>query len=107
MSLFLKSAFLKSARAALCLILCSMGAVAAAPAQVTGVGNFGHIVSNLDRSFAFYKDLLQLDVAITPRPFDPNPAIMKMGDTLGAQSRIGVLKVPGAGFGLELIEYKD
>lgn len=74
---------------------------------VIGVSHFGHIVTNLERSFAFYKDLLQLDVAITPRPFDPNPAIMRMGNTLGAQSRIGVFNVPGAGFGLELIEYKD
>jgi catechol 2,3-dioxygenase-like lactoylglutathione lyase family enzyme len=88
------------------LICCSIGS-AAEPTEVTGVSNFGHIVSNLDKSFAFYKDLLQLDVAITPRAFDPNPAIMKMGNTIGAQSRIGVLKVPGAGFGLELIEYKD
>ncbi len=87
-------------------ICCSIGS-AAEPAEVTGVSNFGHIVSNLDKSFAFYKDLLQLDVAITPRDFDPNPAIMKMGNTIGAQSRIGVLKVPGTSFGLELIEYKD
>jgi catechol 2,3-dioxygenase-like lactoylglutathione lyase family enzyme len=75
--------------------------------EVIGVNNFGHIVANLDKSFAFYQDLLQLDPSITPRAFDPNPSIMKMGNTLGAQSRIGVLKVPGASFGLELIQYKD
>ncbi len=100
--------FPKAAQAALCMILCSTAALAAEPdAQVTGVNHFGHIVGNLDKSFAFYKDLLQLDVDTAPRAFDRNPAIMKMGNTLGAQSRIGVLKVPGAGFGLELIEYKD
>jgi catechol 2,3-dioxygenase-like lactoylglutathione lyase family enzyme len=94
--------------AALCLMFCSIAhAQTAAAPEVTGVSNFGHIVANLDKSFAFYKDLLQLDVAITPRAFDPNPAIMKMGNTIGAQSRIGVFKVPGAAFGLELIEYKD
>jgi predicted enzyme related to lactoylglutathione lyase/uncharacterized glyoxalase superfamily protein PhnB len=76
-------------------------------ADVLGVNNFGHIVSNLDRSFAFYRDLLQLEVNIAPRAFSPNPSIMKLGNTVGAQSRIGVMKVPGATFGLELIEYKD
>lgn len=91
----------------LCLLLCSLTGAASEPAEVIGLNHFGHIVQNLDKSFAFYKDLLQLDVDIPPRAFDPNPAIMKMGNTIGAQSRIGVLKVPGAGFGLELIEYKD
>lgn len=92
--------------AALCLMFCST--IYAQPtSEVIGVNHFGHIVTKLDKSFAFYKDLLQLEVDIAPRPFDPNPAIMKMGNTIGAQSRIGVLKVPGAGFGLELIEYKD
>lgn len=100
--------FPKAAQAALCVILCSTTGLAAEPdAQVIGVNHFGHIVGNLDQSFAFYKDLLQLDVDIAPRAFDRNPAIMKMGNTIGAESRIGVLKVPGAGFGLELIEYKD
>jgi catechol 2,3-dioxygenase-like lactoylglutathione lyase family enzyme/uncharacterized glyoxalase superfamily protein PhnB len=92
----------------LCLLFTSIPfaqAVAAAEPEVIGVGNFGHIVSNLDKSFAFYKDLLQLDVAIPPRAFDGNPAIMRMGNTLGAQSRIAVLNVPGASFKLELIEY--
>lgn len=91
--------------ATLCLLFGSL-----APGQstdVTGVSNFGHIVGNLDKSFAFYKDLVQLDPSVAPQAFSPNPAIMKMGNTIGAQSRIGVLKVPGAGFGLELIEYKD
>lgn len=95
--------------AALSFIGCTLlpAQTAGAATEVMGVNNFGHIVANLDRSFAFYKDLLQLDASITPRGFDPNPSIMKMGNTIGAQSRIGVLKVPGAAFGLELIEYKD
>ncbi len=101
---------MKTNRAATLFLL--FGSVA--PAQpvnpdtgVIGVSNFGHIVKNLDKSYAFYRDLLQLDPAVPPQTFAPNPAIMKTGNTIGAQSRIGVLKVPGAGFGLELIEYKD
>ena len=81
---------------------------AQAPAgEVTGVGNFAHIVTNLDRSIAFYQGALGLTLRFPARPFDPNPAVMKMGNTLGAQSRIAVLTVPGAAIGVELIEYKD
>jgi predicted enzyme related to lactoylglutathione lyase len=101
------SQLLRSTRAALWLFLFTLAAAATGPAQVIGVNHFAHIVANLDKSFAFYKDLLQLDPEITPQPFASNPAIMKMGNTIGAQSRIGVLKVPGAAFGVELIEYKD
>jgi catechol 2,3-dioxygenase-like lactoylglutathione lyase family enzyme len=99
--------------AALCLTLaCSsprLAAQTAAPTvgEVVGIDNFGHIVSDLDKSFEFYRDLVGLEPAVTPGRFDPNPSIMKMGNTLGAQSHIGVLKVPGASFGVELIAYKD
>ena len=79
-----------------------------APAgDVMGVSNFAHIVTSLEPSIDFYRDVLGLEVTIPSRPFDPNPAIMKMGNTLGAQSRIAVLKVPGFTMGVELIEYKD
>src|SRR5579883_1167680 len=86
-------------------------ALAALPAlraqEVLGAGNFSHIVENLDRSVAFYRDGIGLEGPATERPFDPNPAIMKMGNTVGAQSRLAVLRVPGFSMGLELIEYKD
>lgn len=75
--------------------------------EVLGAGNFSHIVENLDRSVAFYRDGIGLEGPATERPFDPNPAIMKMGNTVGAQSRLAVLRVPGFSMGLELIEYKD
>jgi catechol 2,3-dioxygenase-like lactoylglutathione lyase family enzyme len=74
---------------------------------VTGVGNFSHIVSDLDKSLEFYHDLLGLELNGAPRPFDANPAIMKMGNTPGAQSRFAALKVPGSQMGVEVIEYKD
>jgi len=96
-----------------CLIfaLAPAGALSAqqpAPAgEVTGVGNFSHIVANLDKSVEFYHDVLGLDLATPPAPFSPNPAIMKLGNTIGAQSHIAVLKIPGTALGVELIEYKD
>jgi hypothetical protein len=66
-----------------------------APAgEVVGVGNFGHIVADLDKSLAFYRDVIGLTVTVT-QPFAANDAIMKMGATEGGQSRIAVLDVPG------------
>lgn len=75
--------------------------------EVTGLGNFSHIVANLDKSVEFYHDVLGLELVAPARPFDPNPTIMKLGDTPGAQSRMVQLKVPGGAVGVEIIEYKD
>lgn len=78
-----------------------------APAgDVIGVGNFAHIVADLDRSLGFYRDVLGLSVSATI-PFAPNEAVAKFGHTEGGQSRVAVLKVPGLALGIELIEYKD
>jgi hypothetical protein len=63
------SQLLQSARAALCLISLTMAGQASGSAQVIGINHFAHIVASLDKSFAFYKDLLQLDPEITPQPF--------------------------------------
>jgi lactoylglutathione lyase len=79
----------------------------ATPSFVTGVGNFSHIVADLDKSLAFYRDVIGLQPNAPPRPFDGNPAIMKLGNTLNAQSRFVALSVPGSAIGVELIDYKD
>jgi catechol 2,3-dioxygenase-like lactoylglutathione lyase family enzyme len=78
-----------------------------APAgDVVGVGNFAHIVADLDKSLGFYRDVLGLEVSGTI-PFGPNDAVAKFGHTEGGQSRVAVLEVPGLAMGVELIEYKD
>lgn len=88
-------------------ILASAILWAQAPAgDIVGVGNFAHIVQNLDKSLEFYRDVLGLEVAVN-QPFAPNPAIAKLGNTMGGQSRYTALKVPGSEIGIELIEYKD
>ena len=76
------------------------------PGEIVGVGNYAHIVQNLDKSLEFYRDVLGLEVAVS-QPFAPNAAIAKLGNTLGGQSRYVALKVPGSAMGVELIEYKD
>jgi catechol 2,3-dioxygenase-like lactoylglutathione lyase family enzyme len=78
-----------------------------APAgDVVGVGNFAHIVADMDRAVGFYRDVLGLTVSGTI-PFAPNEAVAKFGHTEGGQSRVAVLRVPGLAMGIELIEYKD
>ena len=91
-------------------VMFQLGLAAVLSAQsgdVVGFGNFSHVVTNLEKSIAFYQDALGLDIATAPQAFSGNPAIMKMTNAIGAQSRIAVMKIPGAAFGLELIEYKD
>ncbi len=79
----------------------------AAPAgDVVGVGNFGHIVADMDKTLGFYRDVLGLKVSGTI-PYGPNDAVAKFGHTEGGQSRVTVLQVPGLALGIELIEYKD
>ena len=74
---------------------------------VTGVGNYSHIVADLDKSLAFYRDVIGLKPSAPPQAFSGNPAIMRLGNTPGAQSRFVALPVPGSAIGVELIEYKD
>jgi molybdate transport system substrate-binding protein len=76
------------------------------PPDIVGVGNFSHIVSSMDKSLEFYRDVLGLEVTAN-NPFSGNPAIMKLGNTPGAQSRFAALRIPGSELGIELIEYKD
>ena len=78
----------------------------APPGEVIGVGNFAHIVADLDASLVLYRDVLGLTVYAN-QPFAPNAAIAKLGATEGGQSRYVALRVPGMALGIELIEYKD
>jgi catechol 2,3-dioxygenase-like lactoylglutathione lyase family enzyme len=97
--------------ATLPLSLVAVNAVTAqtkAPAgDITGVGNFSHIVANLDKSLEFYRDVLGLELVGPVRPFDANPAIVKLINVPGAQSRYVQLRVPGSEMGVEIIDYKD
>jgi catechol 2,3-dioxygenase-like lactoylglutathione lyase family enzyme len=82
-------------------------AQSAAGAAVIAIGNFSHIVADLDRSIAFYRDGLGLEPTAPLRPFEPSVPIMRAGNVMGAQTRYTVLKVPGSTLNVELIEYKD
>lgn len=103
---------LGSAQAGLCALISHTTVLAqeqsesaATAAEIIGVGNFAHIVEDLDVSLAFYRDVLGLEVAVVTE-FAANPAIQAMGNTPGAESRIATLNVPGFDLGIELIEYR-
>lgn len=89
------------------LVLLVAASGSAGAAEIVGVGNFSHVVSDLDRAVVFYREVIGLQTTTSPTEFSGNPAIMQLGNTPGAQSRIAVFAIPGSAAGIELIEYKD
>ncbi len=83
-------------------------APAAGPApKPSGPGAVGvsilHLnVSNLDRSLAFYRDVLGMEITTPPGTPRANPALVSEA---GAVMRTVILKVPGGTFSMELVEF--
>lgn len=75
---------------------------------VLGVGNFIHVVANLDRSIGFYHDALGLDMtgAPGPRAFSANPVVSSLYDAPGAQSRVASFKIPNSDMSVEIVEFQ-
>jgi catechol 2,3-dioxygenase-like lactoylglutathione lyase family enzyme len=92
--------------------LCAVTPIFAQPApsgDVVGVGNFTHLVADLDRSIEFYRDRIGLEL-LGPqgkRPFASVPAIQKATNAAGAQVRLALFKIPGSEIGVEAAEFKD
>jgi hypothetical protein len=76
---------LPTAAAAFLLLWAATIAQTPSAGAVVGVGNFSHIVANLNRSVQFYRDVIGLAAAGAPRLFAGDVA-MKAGNTPGAQS---------------------
>jgi catechol 2,3-dioxygenase-like lactoylglutathione lyase family enzyme len=85
------------------------GQTAAPESPVVGVGNFLHIVSDLDQSLAFYHDVLGLELSGPPgeHKFTDNPAVANLYGVPGKQFRAAVLKIPGSPMGIELVQWGD
>lgn len=85
----------------------------AAPAgDVTGPGNFIHLVSNADKSQAFYHDVIGLDLSggpasAAPRPSNTRPEVMRLYNTVGAQFRSGGAMIKESPMRAELIEFQN
>jgi catechol 2,3-dioxygenase-like lactoylglutathione lyase family enzyme len=80
-----------------------------AQAPVVGVGNFIHVVADLDKTMRFYGDRLGLEMngAPGPRAFSANAVVENLYDAKGSQSRVAVFKIPGSPLGVEFVEFKD
>ena len=84
------SYFSKVAALAICISLqptFGQNAPTPAPAgDVVGSGNFDHIVTNLDKSIEFYRDVLGLELPGGAQPFGAKPEIMQLGNTPGRRT---------------------
>jgi len=105
----------------MCKLLAFLLIAGVAPAQtvpagdIVGVGNFIHVVSNLDKSLEFYHDVLGMDlqrapgaqVPAGPRPFLSAPEVPRLYNAVGAQYRVLSALVPESPMRAELVEFKD
>jgi len=82
----------------------------APPGDIIGVGNFLHVVADVEKSVDFYQNVLGMDLQGTPptgsRPYLDTPAIVNLYDAPGAQYRVGVALVPASPMRGELVEWK-
>jgi len=75
---------------------------------VLGVGNFIHVVGNLDRSIEFYHDAIGLEMtgAPGPRAFSANEVVSSLYDAPGALSRVASFKIPNSVMAVEIVEFQ-
>ena len=75
---------------------------------VLGVGNFIHVVANLDRSIEFYRDAIGLEMtgAPGPRAFSANAVVSSLYDAPGAQSRVASFKIPESNMAVEIVQFQ-
>jgi catechol 2,3-dioxygenase-like lactoylglutathione lyase family enzyme len=110
---------------ALCLAFASLPVAAqtapAMPTVVHGLYNWVHSTADAERAFAFYRDVLGIELA--PSPFVPNAAapegirpwsavvadelIWDLTDTRGSRARTVFMRAPNTPFGLELSEFVE
>ena len=76
--------------------------------SVLGVGNFIHVVGDLDRSSEFYRDAIGLEMsgAPGPRAFSANAVVSSLYDAPGAQSRVASFKIPESDMSVEIVEFQ-
>ena len=75
---------------------------------VLGVGNFIHVVGNLDKSIEFYHDALGLEMtgAPGPRAFSANAVVSSLYNAPGAQSRVASFRIPDSVMAVEIVEFQ-
>ena len=72
--------------------------------EILGVNNVGLRVADLERSLAFYRDLIGLEVVfVSPRLDDED--MLAVAGVSGGSMRMAALTVPGLGASLNLVEF--
>jgi catechol 2,3-dioxygenase-like lactoylglutathione lyase family enzyme len=93
-------------RTALLSALVLAAPVSPVAAQVIGACHISPVVSNLDRSLRFYRDLLGLEVTTaTPLSWDDNRALRELHGLPDVRLRYFSARVPGARCGIEPVEF--
>ena len=81
---------------------------APASSLVVGAGNFLHVVADVERAIAFYRDTLGLESpapAVTPRPYLATPEIVRLYDATGGRYRTANAGIAGSPMRAELVEW--
>jgi len=95
------------------LFVCGCGLVFAgrvqSPSTVTGACHVSPIVSDLDKSARFYRDVIGLDLVPAPSPgplpWDADPRHLTLHGLPGARLRFIGARMPGVFCGVELVEF--
>ena len=78
--------------------------MSALPFRITGADHTGITVSNLERSLAFWRDMMGCELSHTAH--QKGELAREITGVEGAEIKLAVLKVPG-GHKIELLEYLD
>jgi lactoylglutathione lyase len=73
--------------------------------SIEGVSHFGIQVADLERSIAFYRDLIGLDLIarwVTDQPYS-----QELVGYPGVELGVAVLRIPGSASFLEILEYRN
>ncbi len=89
--------------------VCLTAQPVAPPGEVLGVGNFIHVVADLDKSIEFYRDVIGLQLTGAPGPhgFSASAVVSSLYDATGKESRVASLRIPSSDMAVEIVEFKD
>lgn len=100
---------LKARLAFLLFLLLSVIVAAQAPASevVTGSGSFSPIVQDVEKSVAFYSDVMGATPPATAPAWNPDPTLANFLGVPGAQTQVGNVRIPGSTMRVEIVGFKD
>ncbi len=86
----------------------NQGAQSSAAGDVLGSGNYIHIVEDLDRTLAFYQELLGAEPngGTDPRAFGALEPVLQMYNAVGTEFRGATIPVPNTDLGMEFLEWR-